>query len=153
MTTQLMPPWWIALSLTTTASFADFEVSPSRLSVAALTIFYAGAAAFLLLAWGRGVFPFPLLLIGCELLWHEWLGQYHFILRHQGRLILKAPNRVCWQQSWWRVNRVKIQTRYFILIELHQVTRRHWLLICHDACEVSGYRALSLICHSTKRVK
>lgn len=146
-----MPPWWIALSRTTTASFADFEVFPSRLSVVALTLFYAGAAACLLLAWGRGVLPPLLLLPGCELLWQEWLGQYHGICRHQGRLILKAPDRVYWQRRWWRLARIKLHTRYVILVELREAGRRRWLLVGADACLVADYRALSLWCSSFRR--
>ncbi|UXI01738.1 protein YgfX [Photobacterium sp. TY1-4] len=141
------------MSRTTTANFADFAVYPSRLSVAALTIFYLGAAGGLLLAWGRGALPVPLFLIGCELLWLEWIGRYHAVYRHQGRLILKAPDRLFWQQRWWSLSRIKVHTRYLMLIELRQATRRRWLLICHDACDVSGYRALSLLCHHLNRIK
>ncbi|MGR5149137.1 protein YgfX [Photobacterium alginatilyticum] len=135
------------MSPTTTASFADLDITPSRLMAATLTLLYVGAASLLLLSWFRNTLPFPLIIVCLEFLWFEWLQRLIDCRLMQGRLVVKSSGELQWQQQPWVIEQVKIRSRFVMLWRLRHQSQRRWLLICHDACEESEYRSLSLICH------
>ncbi|MCW8330582.1 hypothetical protein MD588_17395 [Photobacterium sp. SDRW27] len=144
-----MQQWWTKLLPTTTANFVEFDVKPSKLSAAALTILYFSAACLLLLAWLRTVLPLPLIVVCLDMLWHEWLQLRLYCQSQQGRLIISISGEVCWQRQKWQVDRVKIRTRFLLLLRLRRPEQHRWLLVCRDACDEAAYRSLSLFCYSS----
>ncbi|RWX53271.1 hypothetical protein EDI28_22750 [Photobacterium chitinilyticum] len=143
-----MQLWWTKLSPTTTANFADLDITPSRLSAAVLVLLYTCAASLLLLSWLRAVLPFPVVIVCLELLWLEWLQRLIDCRSQQGRLVVKLSGELQWQREQWFIDRVKIRCRFLLLWRLRYQGQRRWLLICHDACDEAAYRSLSLICHN-----
>ena len=115
--------------------------------VAALTLLYVSAASLLLLSWLRNALSLPLIIVCLEFLWLEWLQHLIDCRRQLGRLVVKSSGELQWRRQHWVIERVKIRSRYLLLWRLRQHDQRCWLMICHDACEESEYRSLSLICH------
>lgn len=134
---------------TTTASFVDSELIPSRFSVAALVVLYSGAALLLLFLWLRADIPFVIVLFCFDLLLHESLALLTYCYAQQGRLVISRGGEIRWQMQKWHIKQVKIRNRFFLLLRISNLADSRWLLIGRDSCDEATYRALSLLCFNS----
>lgn len=145
-----MLQWWTKLLPTITASFVNLRLHPSQKIFAALSALYLGVAVALLVPLLTSWLPLIIVTFLLECLWIEWLERYRDYYHEQGNLSITVAGEVNWQQQKWKIDKIKVVTRWFILFRMKHAEGRCWICVCHDSCNDEDYRALAMLCHMAK---